>query len=248
MYVLLGGIKPLVDEVMGRKATRIYMGECNWHCPYCYVPEVLDKAQCQRVNLSETIYLLQQMKGMDAVEITGGEPTKQGKELEALCRACKAEGWLVKVHTNGSNPGVVGDLVTENLVDVLSIDVKAPLNDKKMYAFVTGNKADPQKVRESLGLAHLRSFKGFFEALIPVLPGVNDKVDVISKICKDISYCDSLVLRGFDPRHDLVSEEWKDTDAPSHDTLLKLAKAGRDALYNVDMVVIESVEKGKEII
>ena len=77
MYVLLGGIKPLVTEVMGRKATRIYMGGCNWKCPYCYVPTLLNEKKCMRVNMSELIDLLGQIKGMEAVEITGGEPTRQ---------------------------------------------------------------------------------------------------------------------------------------------------------------------------
>lgn len=233
---------------MGRKATRLYMGGCNWHCGYCYVPEVLDEKKCQRVNLNECIYLLRQIKSMEAVEITGGEPTKQGKELEALCRICKEEGWLVKIHSNGSNPGVIGDLVTENLVDVLTLDVKAPLKDNRMYSFITGGKADPQKVRESIGLAHLPTFKGIFEVLIPILPGVNDKPEVIKKICKDVNFCNTLVLRGFDPVHDLVDVKWKEEKPISHDTLLKLAKVARDALYNVDVVMIESSEKGIEII
>jgi pyruvate formate lyase activating enzyme len=248
MYVLLGGIKPLVGEVMGKKATRLYMGGCNWKCGYCYVPDVIDKAKCQRVNFSELVYLLQQVKGMEAVEITGGEPTLQGRELEMLCRTCREAGLLVKVHSNGSNPGVLGDLVTENLVDVLTIDVKAPLKDEHMYSFITGAKADTQKVRESLGIAHLDSFKGFFEALVPVLPGVNDKPEVVKSICGDIGYCDALVLRGFDPRHMLVDPKWAKEVPPSHNTLLKLAKAGRDSLHNVNIVTIESVEKGVEII
>ena len=248
MYILLGGIKPLVGAVMGKKSTRIYMGGCNWRCGYCYVPEILDKKNCQRVNLSECVYLLQQIKGMEAVEITGGEPTNQSKELEALCRVCKQEGWLVKVHSNGSNPGGIGDLITGNLVDVVALDIKAPLKDERMYSFITQKKVDTQKVRESIGLAHLTSFNGFFEVVIPILPGINDKPGIITKICKDINYCDSLVLRGFDPNHDLVGKKWKEEKPPTHNTLLKLAKVGRDALYNVDIVMIESVEKGIETI
>ncbi|MCD4739827.1 radical SAM protein [archaeon] len=248
MYILLGGIKPLVGEVLGKKATRLYLGGCNWKCGYCYVPEVLDEKKCQRVNLNECVYLLQQIKSMEAVEITGGEPTKQARELETLCRACKQEGWLVKVHSNGSNPGVIANLVTENLVDVLALDVKAPLKDEKMYSHITGCKPDPQKVRESLGLAHLSSFNGLFEVIVPVLPGITDNEETIRKICKDVSYCDSLVLRGFDPAHDLLNEKLKEEEAPSHDTLLKLAKVARDALYNVNTIMVESAEKGIETI
>ena len=46
----------------------------------------------------------------------------------------------------------------------------------------------------------------------------------------------------------LVDPKWAKEVPPSHNTLLKLAKAGRDSLHNVNIVTIESVEKGVEII
>lgn len=246
MYISLCGIKPLVTEVLGRKATRIYMGGCNWKCPYCYVPSVVKEKGCMRVNMSELFGLLEQIQGMEAIEITGGEPTKQGEQLEMLCRISKEKGWLVKVHSNGSNPGVIANLVTENLVDVLVIDVKAPLHDLDMWREVSGGMADPQKVNESIDVAHIKTFKGVLEVVIPVLPGVNNKEDVVRKIAKDVAYCDILTLRGFDPNHELIDKKWKERKPPTHNELLRLAKAGRDALYNVEVVMIESVEKGVE--
>jgi pyruvate formate lyase activating enzyme len=248
MYVLLGGIKPLVDEVLGKPATRVYMGGCNWNCPYCYVPDVLDKKKCQKVNLNELVYLLQQIKGTEAIEITGGEPTNQKEALEMMCQVFKSQEWLVKVHSNGSRPGVIGNLVTKNVVDFLTLDVKAPLDDERLWKNVTGRRANPQKVRESIGMAHLRSFQGWFEVLVPVLPGFNDSKKAIGKIARDVYYCNSFVLRGFDPRHKLVNPEWEAKEAVPHAKLFELAEEAKDKLFEVDVVKVESLEKGEEMV
>ena len=56
----------------------------------------------------------------------------------------------MKLDTNGSNPGVVRDLVGKRLVDFIAMDVKAPW---AKYGLLTGLAESPaDKVRETMSV------------------------------------------------------------------------------------------------
>ena len=60
---------------------------------------------------------------LDAVCVTGGEPTLQN-DLKDLLTKIKALGYLVKLDTNGGRPAVLKELVEEGLVDYVAMDIK----------------------------------------------------------------------------------------------------------------------------
>ena len=244
MYVTLGGIRPL-----GKGAVWVLFGGCNWKCPYCYEKDILDKAACKKnkkctvVSIKELVGALLQAKPK-LVKIGGGEPTEQPRELERLCMYLKGQGVAVQLHTNGSHPEIIGDLLSKNLLDMISIDVKAPLDNERLYKKMTGGMADPQAVRESIDIA--RDKASFFELVYPVIPGENDKEAYVTAVAKDVYYCTSFGLHGFDKRRPIVSDDWyKKKEVPDHDKLKKLAAAARDAFTNVDSVRVIS-HKGEE--
>jgi len=82
---------------------------------------------------------------LDAVVISGGEPTLQ-KGLEKFIVRIKKLGFLVKLDTNGTSPRIVQDLLDKNLLDFIAMDIKAPLDKYRMI--IGGNvgvapKSDP---------------------------------------------------------------------------------------------------------
>jgi pyruvate formate lyase activating enzyme len=78
---------------------------------------------------------------LDAVSITGGEPTLQ-PDLPEFISEIKQLGLKVKLDTNGSNLKMLQYLINSNLIDFLAMDVKHLLNlDKynKAAGFVINN-------------------------------------------------------------------------------------------------------------
>ncbi len=241
MYINIADLKPNAAQVLGQPALIIFLQGCNYKCPYCYVSEYLDSAKGKKINIQEVAALVQQSKAK-AVYITGGEPTEQGKELKMLLRYLRQMGVKIKLQTNGSNPGVIGELVTMNLVDHLAIDVKAPFEDKKLWDTMTGGKGDPQKVKESIDIAQQQVFEGMLEVVYPVVPGVNDKKEHVVAVAKAVNYCASFLIRGFDNTKACVNPEFNSKKPPSDAKLTELADAARDNLYSVDTVRVRALQ------
>jgi pyruvate formate lyase activating enzyme len=69
-------------------------------------------------------FLEMRKKLLDAVVISGGEPTVQ-PDLAEFLSAVKGLGYKIKLDTNGSNPAVLEDLLQNKLIDYLALDLKA---------------------------------------------------------------------------------------------------------------------------
>jgi pyruvate formate lyase activating enzyme len=98
----------------------------------------------------EPIYAyLEKRKGvLDAVTVTGGEPTVQPDLLEVIKRI-KELGYLVKLDTNGSQPRVLQNLIREGLLDYIAMDIKGPLD---RYGEIAGRQVAAENLLESIRL------------------------------------------------------------------------------------------------
>ena len=86
---------------------------------------------------SEIHYFLDRRKGqLEAVVLTGGEPTIYGQELIDFIKKIKEKGYLVKLDTNGSNPEVLEKIVSQNLVDYIAMDLKDDFDNYSEYTAV----------------------------------------------------------------------------------------------------------------
>lgn len=103
----------------------IFTRGCNFCCPYCQnsglvVPSKYDPL----LDENEVIEFLKSRVGkLDAVTISGGEPTLQN-DLESFIKKIKDLGYLVKLDTNGYNPDILIDLVNKKLIDYVAMDIK----------------------------------------------------------------------------------------------------------------------------
>ncbi len=145
--VIAGLQKMTLLDYPGKVACTVFLQGCNFRCPFCHNRGLLDAAP-ETIGRDELLAFLTKRQGLlDAVCISGGEPTLQ-PDLEALIREIKALGYAVKLDTNGSRPSVLKRLVAQGLLDYVAMDVK---NAPARYGATVGTNAPAlDAVEESL--------------------------------------------------------------------------------------------------
>ena len=63
------------------------------------------------------------MNFLDAVVVSGGEPTLHADLLE-FCERIKELGFYVKLDTNGTTPAMIQKLIDNSLLDYVAMDIK----------------------------------------------------------------------------------------------------------------------------
>lgn len=130
-------------------STTLFTAGCNFRCPFCHNSGlVLYPNDVPKIPWSEIMDYLERRKGvLDAVVITGGEPTLMPDLLEKM-QDIKKFGYKIKLDTNGTNPDLLMDLVNLNLVDYVAMDIK---NSLPKYGITSGVPLlDTSKVEESI--------------------------------------------------------------------------------------------------
>jgi pyruvate formate lyase activating enzyme len=149
--MIFGGLEKLtLIDFPGKVACVAYTIGCNFRCPYCHNRELVEETVTAKITEEEIFALLQRKKGLlDGVVITGGEPTLHGEDLLRFMAAVKERGFLVKLDTNGTNPGILRTALERHLADYVAMDIKAPF---AKYSAVVARPVDLDAVRESIQL------------------------------------------------------------------------------------------------
>ena len=134
----------------GRVACTVFLGGCDFRCPYCHNFELVDGSAPAIMEEGELFAFLQKRRGLlDGVAITGGEPTLR-PDLPELMRRIREMGYAVKLDTNGGHPGRLAAILEEGLADYVSMDIK---NSPEKYARTCGlEQVDLEPIRESVRL------------------------------------------------------------------------------------------------
>lgn len=146
--MIFGGCTPFTAiDYPGHTACMVYTIGCNFRCPYCHNPELVDETVEEKFDEAEVLAFLDTRRGLlDGVVITGGEPTMHGDDLLQFMRKVKERGFLVKLDTNGTNPTCVARAIDEGLVDYIAMDLKAPI---EKYARTVGRPVNAAALSES---------------------------------------------------------------------------------------------------
>lgn len=120
----------------GKVAATIFLGRCNFRCPFCHNGDLVLNPSSQPVIEEDDVlkFLKKRRSLLEGVCITGGEPTLYDG-LEGLIRSIRDLGYAVKLDTNGYRPAVLKDLVEKGLLDMVAMDIKS---DRDGYARVAG--------------------------------------------------------------------------------------------------------------
>ena len=172
-------------------ACTIFTTGCNMRCPFCHNSKLAKESYN---TISETIlfdFLKSRIGLLDAVCISGGEPTLQ-KDLKLFIQKIKDLGYLVKLDTNGTNPETMIDLIESNLIDYVAMDIK---NCSEKYNITCGNNAlDFSNIDKSID--YLLSCKIDYEFRTTVLKEYHTESDMI-RIAKRLSGCRKYYLQKF---------------------------------------------------
>jgi len=93
-------------------------------------------------------YLESRRSFLDALVVSGGEPTLQ-EDLPQLLILARRLGLAVKLDTNGSHPERLASWIRQGLLDFVAVDVKAPWSK---YGLLAGTGIDCEQIRESIAL------------------------------------------------------------------------------------------------
>jgi len=175
--MIIGGLQrfSLIDYP-GKISAILFTRGCNFRCPYCHNPELVDPQRYAEPWQEEEYwaFLQSRTQKLDAVVVTGGEPTLQ-EDLEPFLEKIRKMGFLIKLDTNGSNPDVLKDLLSANLVDYIAMDIKAPLEKYSEVAKVPIDKTD---IQESIELIKQSTVDHEFRTTIA--KNVLSKEDVVN--------------------------------------------------------------------
>lgn len=122
----------------GKVACTVFLGQCNFRCPYCQNRGlVVSPEQEAVIPQEEVLAVLKKRQGiLDGVCISGGEPTLTPDLAEFIIKI-KNLGYLVKLDTNGCRPNVLKKLMNEGLLDYVAMDIK---NSPAKYPVTVGVK------------------------------------------------------------------------------------------------------------
>jgi pyruvate formate lyase activating enzyme len=111
-------------------ASVLYTPGCNLRCPFCHNWRIVVDPKPPFLQEAVALEILESRKKyVDAVVVTGGEPTMH-KELPKLLAKLKQRGFMVKLDTNGFYPQVLEECLPH--ADYVALDVKTSLDKYKL--------------------------------------------------------------------------------------------------------------------
>jgi len=192
--MVFGGIEKFtLIDYPGKIACMVYTIGCNFRCPYCHNPELVDETTEVRISERELFDFLETRRGMlEGVVITGGEPTMHA-DLPRVMRDIKDRGFLVKLDSNGTNPQMLEDAIADKLVDFIAMDMKAPLAS---YGQAVARPVDIKAIRRSIALIMASGVD--YEFRTTIVKSMLSKED-IRQIGEEIRGAKQYVLQKFIP-------------------------------------------------
>jgi len=203
MVPIKGFIKTSLIEWEGKIVSIIFLSQCNLRCQYCHSPHLVNSPnELETIPVESVLESVRNNKGwIDGVVISGGEPTLN-KGLGEFIKEFKKIGKKVKLDTNGTNPGVLENLIDQKLLDYVAMDIKAPLVKEK-YESVAGIDLNVEDIKRSISIIMGSGID--YEFRTTVCPEFLNKADIKS-MALSISGAKRYILQQFRPNICLNSE------------------------------------------
>lgn len=144
---IVGLQKTTLLDYPGKVAATIFVGGCNFCCPFCHNGDLVKGTYNEMISEEEVLNFLKKRKGiLEGVCITGGEPTLQ-PDLEDFIVKVKSLGYPVKLDTNGYRPDVLKKLVDNKRIDYVAMDIKSAPDS---YGISCGKEVDIDVINETV--------------------------------------------------------------------------------------------------
>ncbi|MGD9248376.1 MAG: anaerobic ribonucleoside-triphosphate reductase activating protein [Desulfobacteraceae bacterium] len=202
--VIAGLQKNSLIDYPGKVSAVAFVSGCNFSCPYCHNPELARGCYPQRICVDEFLDFLSRRKILlDAVVITGGEPTLW-RHLPELCRGIKSLNLAVKLDTNGSRPEILKSVIDDELVDYIAMDIKSSIEN---YGPPLCNRGVGPKVKQSIGIIMAAAVD--YEFRTTCVPPFVDEA-ILVRIAREIQNARRYILQPFRPDRVLNTEFFDD--------------------------------------
>ncbi|MCR5731775.1 MAG: anaerobic ribonucleoside-triphosphate reductase activating protein [Sphaerochaetaceae bacterium] len=199
----------------GKVASTVFTYGCNFRCPYCHNYGFVVGGQQESYPEVLILNYLEKRKDMlEAVAISGGEPTLYDKELPPFMRKVKEMGLLVKMDTNGSRPEVLKAMLDEKLLDYVAMDIKTSLDKYSMFGY-----SEVENIEKSIEILKNSGIDFEFRTTCPKSIVSEDDLVEINKLVGSSKW----YLQMFNPRYTL-DEAFHEESSYSEEELQELIK------------------------
>ncbi len=220
---IAGFVKNSFVDYPGNIAATVFTCGCNMNCWYCH-NRALISAQKGEYDEHKIIEFLKERKGfLDAVVISGGEPTLQPDLAEFITKV-KDLGYLVKLDTNGTNPEVLESLIKKGLIDYIAMDIKAPFKKYKNITMVP----DIEKIKQSVNI--IKNSQVAYEFRTTFAPTLS--IDDIKQILVELDDIECYSLQEY-KRPDFITQDVLPNHKPSEFAMLKEFGKNYTRVFNI---------------
>lgn len=226
--MIIKGLQKLtLLDYPGRLAATVFLGGCNFRCPFCHNASLVLGRGGENITEEELYAFLESRRGkLSGVCVTGGEPTLYSG-LPTFINNIKSLGYSVKLDTNGTNPALLRSLVERGLIDYVAMDIK---NSLELYPLTAGARGlDIAPIRESV--AYLLSGAIDFEFRTTVVAGHHTS-ESMTEIGKWIAGAPRYFLQNFIDSGDLICPSSQGVDTK---TLAEFLEAVRVYVPNAQI-------------
>ena len=235
MYV--GGTLISSVEFHGNMSLVIFLSKCPLACRYCHNVELLeDDTQKSFEEIKEEIDNAADF--IDAVVLSGGEPLMQLDALIEIFTYVKGINLKTKLDTSGIYPEKIEKLLELELLDFVSLDVKAPF---EKYRKVTGSNVGSQ-VKKSMKLIN-NDPNVKLEVRTTYVPTLHTKKD-IHNLVNDVEG-DIYTIQQFRNKN-VLDPALEKVEVPNPHDLIKLAKDIKPLFDGI--VKVKTGEFGEQIV
>ena len=235
MYV--GGTLISSVEFHGNMSLVIFMSKCPLACRYCHNVELLEddtEKSFEEVKMD----IDHAADFIDAVVLSGGEPLMQLDALIEILTYVKSINLKTKLDTSGIYPEKIEKLLELELLDFVSLDIKAPF---EKYRKVTGANVGSQ-VKKSMKLIN-NDPNVHLEVRTTYVPTLHTKKD-IKNLVMDVEG-DIYTIQQFRNKN-VLDPALEKVDVPNPHDLVKLANDVKPLFDGI--VKVKTAEFGEQVI
>ncbi len=220
-------IKKMIETSLidweGMMVSTLYVGGCNFRCPFCYNVDLVINPECLPAILEKKIFLSISERNpfIDGICLSGGEPTIYDDLIEFLNRI-KSYNLKIKLDTNGSHPEKLADIIDYQLVDYIAMDIKNCLQTEAYTRTIrVQNEQIITKIKKSIELIMVSGVD--YEFRTTVVPGFHN-VEMIESIAKEIKGAQRYILQNFIQPEKILDPCLKDTIPFSEEKIQEIQK------------------------
>ncbi len=218
----------------------IFTQGCNFRCHFCYNPMLVwPRTEVGKLNIQPSAiagekiekvnpeikeddlfdFLQERQKKLDAIVISGGEPTIHA-DLPEFIAKIKKLGFKIKLDTNGTNPRMLAGLLADKQLDYIAMDIKGALEN---YDLISETQPNIKDIKASIKLLMQSSLP--YEFRTTVVSGLVNKED-IEKIGKLIKGAQKWYLQNFKSDVALLNESFMKVAPFSGEEMAEMRQIG----------------------